>query len=156
MDKSEENRFRFSWPSPAKGLFLAAVFFLSFFQIAQAQNIISVAFNKGAIGAKGNNSQDLNVLTNFQTLLVSKAYFIQSSSVSIYQEQGQGNDISGTLRLVTTTNKFVDIPGNMVWSDNGGTKEFMGFLPLSTLVAFNLNTFGGANFVIDNTKNFAL
>jgi gliding motility-associated-like protein len=154
MQQQREKRSSFSWPIPVKGMFLAAVFFLSFFQIAQAQNIISVAFNKGAIGAKGNNSQDLNVLTNFQTLLVSKAYFIQSSSVSIYQVQG--NDIAGTLRLVTTTNKFVDIPGNMVWSDNGGTKEFMGFLPLSTLVAFNLNTFGGANFVIDNTKNFAL
>ena len=122
-----------------KGLLLAGFFFLSIFHSVQAQNIISVAFNKGAIGTKGNNAQDLTNLTNFQTLLVSKAYFIQSSSVNIFQVQG--NDISGTLRLVTNTNKFVDIPGSMVWNDNGNasSREFMGFLPSPNLVSFNLS-----------------
>ena len=122
--------------------------------IVIAQNLISVSFNNGAIGTKGNNAQDLNSLSKFQTLQITKAYFIQNSSVSTYQLQG--NDISGTLRLVTVTNKFVDIPGKMVWSSNGNPNNYMGFLPAPTISSFNLSTYGGSSYVIDNTKNFAL
>ena len=135
---------------------LGTIYFGLFSNQAHAQNIISVAFNKGAIGTRGNNAQDLTNLTNFQTLLVSKAYFIQNSSVSIFQVQG--NDISGTLRLVTNTNRFVDIPGSMVWNDNGNasSREYMGFIPSPNLVSFNLSSFGGLNYTIDNTRNFVL
>lgn len=153
---TKENPTQFLGTKIIKGLLLAGIFLFSFLQVAQAQNIISVSFNKGAIGTKGNNAQDLTNLTNFQTLLVSKAYFIQNSSVNIFQVQG--NDIPGTLRLVTNTNRFVDIPGSMVWNDNGNasSREFMGFLPSPNLVSFNLSSFGGLNYTIDNTRNFVL
>lgn len=136
--------------------FFVFLFLCFSFLAVHSQNLISVSFNKGAVGSKGSNAQDLTNLTNFQTLLVSKAYFIQNSSVSIFQVQG--NDIPGTLRLVTNTNRFVDIPGSMVWNDNGNasSREFMGFLPSPNLVSFNLASFGGLNYTIDNTRNFAL
>lgn len=122
--------------------------------VSFSQNLISVSFNNGAIGTKGNNVRDLSNATNFSTLQITKSYFIQNSSVSSFQVQG--NAVTGTLRLVTATNAFVDVPGAMEWSDNGGVKEFVGFIPSSNLVSFNLNTYGGSNYVIDNTKNFAL
>ena len=122
--------------------------------VAFSQNIVSVSFTNGAIGTKGNNAQDLQNLSKFQTLQLSKAYFIQNSSVTTFQVQG--NDITGTLRLVTNTSNYVDIPGKMVWSANGNPNTYMGFLPSPTLTSFNLSTYGGASYVIDNTKNFAL
>ena len=137
-----------------KGFLLAGIFFLSFFQSVQAQNTISVSFRNGAIGTKGNNVRDLSNATNFSTLQITKSYFIQNSSVTSFQVQG--NAVTGTLRLVTATNAFVDIPGAMEWSDNGGVKEFVGFIPSTNLSSFNLNAYGGSNYVIDNTKNFAL
>ena len=137
-----------------KGFLLAGIFFLSFFQSIQAQNTISVSFRNGAIGTKGNNVRDLSNATNFSTLQITKSYFIQNSSVTSFQVQG--NAVTGTLRLVTATNAFVDIPGAMEWSDNGGVKEFVGFIPSTNLSSFNLNAYGGSNYVIDNTKNFAL
>jgi hypothetical protein len=55
MQQQREKRFSFSWASQVKGLFLAAVFFLSFFQAVEAQVEVSVPFDDGFIGLIGNN-----------------------------------------------------------------------------------------------------
>lgn len=69
-----------------------------------AQNQLSVPFTYGAIGTVGTNPQQANNITNFQTLQISKAYFIQNSATNQYTTSIQGNDIPGTLRLVTLAN----------------------------------------------------
>lgn len=121
---------------------------------AKSQNIISVSFKDGAIGVKGTNPQQLNNLQSFQSLQVSKAYFIQNSSSN--QFFAQGNDIPGTLRLVSTSNNFLDVAGAVVWRE-GNNGNFIGFIPNPTnIFSVNLNTFGGANYTINQNSNFAI
>lgn len=138
--------------------FLGNVFaFLLFFASTgkiTAQNRLSVSFDYGAIGIQGTNPQQANTITNFQTLQVAKAYFIQVSNAN--QFSIQGNDIPGTLRLVTTANKYVDVPGAIVWRENGNPTTYVGFIPSVSLSSFNLNTYGGANYSISNTSNFII
>ena len=136
-----------------KNYFVLFMFCLFSFGI-YGQNIISVSFRNGAVGTKGSSVRELTNATNFSTLQIIKSYFIQNSSIASFQIQGNG--VTGTLRLVTATNAFVDVPGAMEWSDNGGVKEFVGFIPSPNVTSFNLNSYGGSNYVIDNTKNFAL
>ena len=136
-----------------KVVFVFAFLFLSSL-IANSQNIISVSFKNGAIGGAGQNVRELLNPSNFSTLKISNAYFVQNSSVATFQTQG--NAVTGILRLVTITSKFVDIPGSMEWSDNGGVKEFLGFIPSPNLVSFNLFDYGGSSYTVDNAKNFAL
>ena len=58
MHQQKEMRFSFSCPSPVKGMFLAAVFFLSFFHVVQAQNgpACSQFTNKFDADGLGNNT----------------------------------------------------------------------------------------------------
>ncbi|QEK52696.1 hypothetical protein FYC62_14275 [Pedobacter aquae] len=122
--------------------------------MAQTTTEVSVPFNNGAIGVQGTNPQKLNNLQNFQTLLLSKAYFIQNSSTS--QFFLQGNDIPGTLRLITNTNQILDIQGAIVWRE-ANNPNFIGFVPSpASTFSINLNAFGGANYVITQNSNFAL
>lgn len=120
-----------------------------------AQNQLSVPFTYGAIGTIGTNPQKANIITNFQTLQISKAYFIQNSDNNKFATGIQGNDIPGKLRLVTLANKYVDIDGAVVWRD-GNPTSLMGFIPATSLTTFNLSSYGGANFTISNTSNFVV
>ncbi|WP_395627787.1 beta strand repeat-containing protein, partial [Daejeonella sp.] len=122
--------------------------------MANSQTLISVSFNNGAIGVQGTNPQQLNSLQSFQSLQVSKAFFIQNSSTN--QFFAQGNDIPGTLRLVTTSNQFLDVAGAIVWRE-GNNGSFIGFIPNPTnAFSTNLNTVGGANYTINQNSNFAI
>lgn len=133
-------------------LFLIIFFFLQV--VVNGQNTLSVPFVYGAIGTQGTNPQQANNISNFPTLLLNKAYFIQSSSTS--QFQIQGNDIPGTLRLVTATNKYVDVQGAFVWRQNSGTTTYIGFIPAASVTSFNLSGYGGANYTVSNTSNIIL
>ncbi|OYW80466.1 MAG: hypothetical protein B7Z27_03770 [Sphingobacteriia bacterium 32-37-4] len=120
-----------------------------------AQNQLSVPFTYGAIGTVGTNPQQANNITNFQTLQISKAYFIQNSATNQYTTSIQGNDIPGTLRLVTLANKYVDIAGAVVWRD-GNPTSLMGFIPATSLTSFNLSSYGGSNYTVSNSSNFVV
>lgn len=72
-----------------------------------AQNYLSVPFNSGFIGRVGNNSQKADNIQSFSTLGLSNAYFIQNSSSNSFEVQG--NDITGTVRLVSITGEVLDI-----------------------------------------------
>ena len=75
----------------------------------EAQNYLSVPFNSGFIGRIGNNSQNADNIQNFSTLGLSNAYFIQNSSTGVFEIQG--NDIAGTVRLVSNSGEVLDIDG---------------------------------------------
>ena len=132
----------------------ALLFLFLFTQELSAQNRLSVSFDYGAIGTIGSNPQQANSITNFQTLQLTKAYFIQVSNGT--QFSIQGNDIPGTLRLVTVANKYVDISGAIVWRENGNPTTYVGFIPSASLNSFNLSTYGGASYSISNTSNFII
>ena len=139
MQQQKEKWFNFSWPSPAKGMFLAALFFLSFFQVAQAQIEVSVPFDDGFIGLVGSNSNQATNIQRFATLNIAKAFFIQTTNSGRF-EFSQGNDIGGTLRLQMTNGSKVDIAGSLNWRENtGNTNVLLGFLANSN-VSLNLSS----------------
>jgi hypothetical protein len=119
MQQQREKRFSFSWPSPVKGLFLAAVFFLSFFQAVEAQVEVSVPFDDGFIGLIGNNSNTATNIQRFATLSIAKMSFVQTTNSGRF-ELTQGNDIRGILRLQLTNGNKIDISGKVNWRENVG------------------------------------
>ena len=94
----------------------------------EAQTTLSVPFNYGFIGTQGANPQQADNISLFSTLQITNASFIQESSGSTFELQG--NDISGTLRLTVGNASYVDVPGAIVWRiTTGSTLEFFGFIP---------------------------
>jgi hypothetical protein len=95
----------------------------------QAQNVISVPFTNGFVGARGSSAGTSNDVLTFATLGIARTFFIQNSSTSQFQEL-QGNDISGTLRIVRTNGTTLDIPASANWRINSGsTTDLIGILP---------------------------
>jgi gliding motility-associated-like protein len=150
MQQQREKRFSFSWPSQVKGLFLAAVFFLSFFQAVEAQVEVSVPFNDGFIGLVGSNTNQATSIQRFSTLGIVKAQFIQTTNSGRFEIQG--NDISGILRLQLTNGRKVDIAGALNWRVNSGaTNQLFGFIAADN-IALNLSAYGGVNYSISGGR----
>ena len=86
-------------------------------------------FNLGFIGDVGSNAQQANNITLLASMGVSRIIFSQSSDSG--QFQLQGNDIPGTLRLITSSGA-VDVAGAIVWRwrlATGGEPYSLGFIP---------------------------
>jgi gliding motility-associated-like protein len=121
-------------------------FALLFFTSVFSQIEVSVPFNDGFIGLRGNNAQDATNIQRFSTLTIAKAYFVQTTSSGRFEVQG--NDITGTLRLQLNNGVKIDIPGALVWRENSGnTNVVLGFLANSS-VSLNLSAYGGPNYSI--------
>ena len=113
---------------------------------AKAQIEVSVPFNDGFIGLRGNNAQDATNIQRFSTLTIAKAFFVQTTNSGRFE--AQGNDITGILRLQLNNGAKVDIPGALVWRENtGNTNVLLGFLANSS-VSLNLSAYGGPNYSI--------
>ena len=113
---------------------------------AQAQIEVSVPFNDGFIGLRGNNAQDATNIQRFSTLTIAKSFFVQTTNSGRFE--AQGNDITGILRLQLSNGAKVDIPGALVWRENdGNTNVLLGFLANSS-VSLNLSAYGGPNYSI--------
>ena len=134
--------------------FLTLLMLIAITFSASGQIIKSVSFTNGAIGVQGSNSQQLNNLQSFQDLQISNAFFIQSSNNN--QFIIQGNDIPGTLRLVSASNQFIDVQGAIVWRE-GNNPDYIGFIPATTpSFSTNLTSIGGPSYTITQNSNFAL
>lgn len=122
----------------------------------EAQNYLSVPFNSGFIGRIGNNSQNADNIQNFSTLGLSNAYFIQNSSTGVFEIQG--NDIAGTVRLVSNSGEVLDIDGAIVWRENQGqTILLFGFIPSATAPQVDLASIGtGVSYIIDSGSNYGI
>ena len=77
---------------------------------AQAQTVISVPFTNGFIGTRGSSAGTANNVLTFATLEISRIFFIQTSSGSTFEIQG--NDIPGTMRIVRTDGTVIDMPAS--------------------------------------------
>ncbi|HYW51611.1 MAG TPA: YDG domain-containing protein, partial [Gemmatimonadaceae bacterium] len=115
-----------------------------------AQNIISVPFTQGVIGTRGSSSGTANNVLTFQTLGIARTFFIQSSSTTTFELQG--NDIPGTLRIVRTNGAILDIPASANWRNSGGTTYLLGILPRpATPITYNYA--GGSISITDGSVN---
>ena len=89
---------------------------------------VSVPFSSGFIGTEGQNPQKADNIKIFSTLDVDRADFFQNSSSN--QFELQGNDISGSVRLLLQGGSEVVIDGAIVWRDSqGATLHAFGFIP---------------------------
>jgi hypothetical protein len=93
----------------------------------RAQNIISVPFTNGFIGTRGSAAGTSNNVLTYATLGIAKTFFVQSSSTTTFELQG--NDIPGTLRIVRTNGTTLDIPASANWRNSGGATFLIGILP---------------------------
>jgi hypothetical protein len=91
-----------------------------------------VPFTNGFVGARGSSAGTSNGVLTFATLGIARTFFIQNSSTNQFEEL-QGNDISGTLRIVRTNGTTLDIPASANWRINSGsTTNLIGILPRPT------------------------
>lgn len=118
--------------------------------VARAQNIISVPFVDGFIGNRGSSAGTANNVLTYATLEISRTFFIQSSSTTTFELQG--NDIPGTLRIVRTNGTTLDIPASANWRNSGGSTELIGILPRPTSPV-TLNFTGGSIQITDGSAN---
>jgi hypothetical protein len=91
--------------------------------------MLSLPFPQGFVGTLGSNTGQANAIKNFATLGVTTAYFIQNSDTGAFGGT-QGNDLSGTLRLVLNSGQIVNIRGAINWRiTQGSTLHYFGFVP---------------------------
>ncbi len=93
----------------------------------RAQNIVSVPFTDGFIGTRGSSAGTANNVLTYATLGIARTFFIQSSSTTTFELQG--NDIPGTLRIVRTNGVTIDMPASANWRNSGGSTYLIGILP---------------------------
>ena len=90
---------------------------------------LSIPVSRGFIGTVGSSTGKANSIMTFSTLGVTRAYFIQESDNNQFGGT-QGNDYSGTVRLVLNSGEIVDIAGAVNWRDTAGsTLNAIGFIP---------------------------
>jgi gliding motility-associated-like protein len=128
-----------------KNVFFNFLLFLMILQ-SNAQQLVSVPFDRGFIGAIGNNAQAASNIQSFTTLGINRMFFQQTTNSGNFE--AQGNDINGNLLVMMQSGQTFTIQGKIVWRiTTGNTVELFGFLANSG-ISLNLNTYGGSNFTI--------
>ncbi|WP_292900784.1 LamG domain-containing protein, partial [Nonlabens sp.] len=121
---------------------------------SQAQTEVSVPFNNGFIGVIGNNSQSANSIKTFTTLGIAQAFFVQQSTTSSFQLQG--NDIPGNVRLQLTSGQIIEFSGAIVWRQTAGsTVKSFGFIPSGSITPINF-PYSGGTYTINASSNLGL
>ncbi len=115
-----------------------------------AQTMISVPFTNGFVGTRGTSAGTANNVLTFATLEIARIFFIQSSSTSTFEIQG--NDIPGTMRIVRTNGTILELPASANWRNSGGTTYLIGFLPRPTS-PITLTYSGGSIQITDGAVN---
>jgi hypothetical protein len=109
-----------------RGFFSAVVLCVTLAAQAAFAETLSLPFPQGFVGTLGSNTGQANAIRNFATLGVTKTYFIQNSASGAFGGT-QGNDLSGTLRMVLTSGQTIDIPGAINWRiTQGSTPHYLG------------------------------
>lgn len=114
-----------------------------------SQNQLSVPFTAGFIGVKGSSTQRANSIKTFTTLGIAKAFFMQNTSATTFQVQG--NDVVGILRLQLNSGQLIDIPGAIVWKDTSSPIDYLGFIPSSSFSSVSFSYGTGSIFTIYGT-----
>lgn len=139
-----------------RGFIRAVILCLIFVAQTAAADTLSLPFPQGFVGTRGANSGQANAIRNFATLGVSKASFIQTSDSGAFGGT-QGNDLSGTLRLVFNSGRIIDVPGAVNWRiTQGSTLHYFGFIPAPG-VATHVITYGSnQQYTLNANSNYGL
>ncbi|MGL4235802.1 hypothetical protein [Tabrizicola sp.] len=86
---------------------------------------------------------------------MASTYFIQNSTTGAFGGT-QGNDLSGTLRLVLNSGQTIDIPGAINWRiSQGATPHYFGFIPApgpSYTIVYGSNQ----TYTLNSSSNYGL
>ncbi len=116
----------------------------------------SVPFPQGFVGTRGSNIGQANDILNFATLGVSQAYFIQTSDSASFGGT-QGNDLSGTLRLVFSSGQTIDIGGAINWRiTQGSTLHYFGFIPAPNVVTHVITYGNNQQYTLNAGSSYGL
>ncbi len=116
----------------------------------------SVPFPQGFAGTRGSNAGQANNIVNFSTLGVSQAYFIQTSESSSFGGT-QGNDLSGTLRLVFSNGQAIGISGAINWRiTQGSTLHYFGFIPAPDAATHVITYGNNQQYILNAGSNYGL
>ena len=117
---------------------------------------VSVPFPKGFIGTVGSSSGKADSILTFQTLGVVRGLFIQPSTNGQFGGT-QGNDLSGTLRLILSNGSTIDIQGAMNWRDTAGsTLHAFGFIPNPANPTQTITYGSGSQLTLNSSSNYGL
>lgn len=115
-------------PNKFKKIFL----FLFFVQLnAFSQNQLIVPFPPGFIGVRGTSDAQATGIKTFATQAIAKVFFMQNSSSSTAFDVVSTN-VLVSLRFQLNSGQLIDIPGSVKWQNNGGTTNYLGFIPSSS------------------------
>ena len=139
-----------------RGCLAVIVIYVMFALRAAHAEIISVPFTAGFAGAIGSNSGQANAIKNFATLGIVKASFMQTTTSGQFGGT-QGNDLSGTLRLVFTNGQTVDIPGAVNWRiTQGATLHYFGFIPAPGVAPYVITYGSNQQYTLNASSNYGL
>ena len=128
------------------------MFFALSAQVAYAETA-SITFTSGFIGEAGPNRA--NNIRNFSTLGINSATFSQDS-VSGQFRATQGNDVTGTLTLVTVSGGVYSIRGAINWRiGDGNSLDYFGFIPDGTNPSHTI-IYPGGQYSLDASKSYGL
>ena len=81
---------------------------------------VSLIFTKGYIGTVGSNTQRNESIQSFADLGIDRITFSQEDQNANGYFDVQGNDVSGTFKIITDNNNYYTVEGSLVWNDKDG------------------------------------
>lgn len=115
---------------------------------------LSVPFTNGFIGTQ-NGITKADLIKTYTTLGITKAYFLQNSSSSTAYDV-VSNNVFGSLRLQLNSGQLIIIPGSIQWKSSGGTTNYLGFIPSSSITPISFSYGTSSTFTISATSNIGL
>jgi hypothetical protein len=139
-----------------RGFFAAVALWMILGAQSAFAETLSLPFPQGMVGTIGSNVGQANSIRNFSTLGVAKAYFIQNSDIGAFGG-AQGNDLSGTLRMVFNNGNVINISGAINWRiTQGSTLHYFGFIPAPGSATHVITYGGNLTYTLNGTSNYGL
>ncbi|MBT7535697.1 MAG: hypothetical protein HN610_09040, partial [Verrucomicrobia bacterium] len=117
---------------------------------------VSLVFTEGYIGTMGNNAQKNTSVKSFNTLGISRLTFSQDDSDSNGYFNIQGNDVEGSIKIITDNNNAYTLDAAIVWNDKDGGSVVSFGIFISDVGQSNTtisSSAGDYTLVVGRTKN---
>ncbi|HCP38084.1 MAG TPA: hypothetical protein DIT98_09675, partial [Verrucomicrobiales bacterium] len=117
---------------------------------------VSLVFTEGYIGTMGNNAQKNNSVKSFDTLGISRLTFSQDDGDGNGYFNIQGNDVEGSIKIITDNNNLYTLDAAIVWNDKDGGSVVSFGIFISDVGQSNTtisSSAGDYTLVVGSTKN---